>query len=127
MNTKGFLCYDQFEKCMQISRNVIFLEQIPFFSLRLDSHPIDVSYLPQFSDSASPSTLPKVYVQRNTIPPMVTPSPDHLLVPPTEPSGNNASSNSIISLRCSSRPSVAPNRYGFPAIFTFLDSAPIPT
>ena len=23
---KGFLCYDQFEKCMRISRNVIFLE-----------------------------------------------------------------------------------------------------
>ena len=43
---KGFLCYDQFEKRMCISRNVIFLEQIPFFSLRLDSHSIAVSYLP---------------------------------------------------------------------------------
>eukprot|EP00268_Persea_americana_P066883 TRINITY_DN9153_c0_g1_i4.p1 TRINITY_DN9153_c0_g1~~TRINITY_DN9153_c0_g1_i4.p1 ORF type:complete len:135 (+),score=22.02 TRINITY_DN9153_c0_g1_i4:887-1291(+) len=112
---------------MHISRNVIFLEQIPFFSLCLDSHPIAVSYLPQFSESASPSPLPKVYVRRNTIPPLATPSPDPLPAPPTESSGNNTSSDSTISLRRSSRPSVAPNRYGFPALFTSLDSAPVPT
>ena len=39
----GFLCYDQSEKRMRISRNVIFLEYIPFFSLRLDNHHVDVS------------------------------------------------------------------------------------
>ena len=95
---------------MHISRNVIFLEQIPFFSLRLDHHPISVSYLPQFQESASPSSLPKVYVRHNTVPLMVTPSPDHLPVPPTEPVGNTASSDGIISLRHSSRLSVGPNR-----------------
>ena len=45
---KGFLCYDHSEKCMRISRNVIFLKHIPFFSLCLDTHPVAVSYLPQF-------------------------------------------------------------------------------
>ena len=58
---------------------------------------------------------------------MVPPSPDHLLVWPIEPSSNNASSDSISSLRRSSHLSVAPNHYGFPALFTSLDSAPIPT
>ena len=81
---KGFLCYDPFEKCMRISRNVIFLEQIPFFSLHLDIHAIDVPYLPQFPESASPSPLLKVYVRRHTVTPLVTPSPDPLPAPPTE-------------------------------------------
>ncbi|XXG40078.1 hypothetical protein AAC387_Pa01g0880 [Persea americana] len=112
---------------MLISRNVIFLEQIPFFSLHLDSHPIVVSYLPQFSESASPSPLPKVYVQRNTVPPLATPSPDPLLAPPTKSSGNYTSSDGTISLQRSSRPSVAPNHYGFPALLTSLDRALIPT
>ena len=92
----------------------------------MDSHPIVVSYLPQFSEFTSPSPLPKVYVRWNKVPPLATPSPDSLLVPPTESSGT-APSNSTISLRCSSRPSVAPDRYGFPTLFTFLDSTPIPT
>ena len=95
---KGLLCYDQLEKRTRISRNVIFLEQIPSVSLRLDHHPIDVSYLPKFQESASPSSLPKVNVRRNTVPPMVTPSTDPLPVPPTEPIGNNAPYDSIISL-----------------------------
>ena len=115
---KGFLCYDQSEKRMRISRNVIFLEQIPFFFVRLDS-PIAMSYLPQFLKSASPSTLPKVYVRRNTVPPMVPPLPEHLPVPPAEPSCNNASSDNSIPLRCSSRLFVAPNRYGFPTLYFF--------
>ena len=83
--------------------------------------------LPQFLEFASPLTLHQVYVRRNTVPPMVTPSPDYLPVLPTEPSCNNDSSDSMISLRRSSCPSVAPNRYGFPALFTSLDSDPIPT
>ena len=58
------------------------------------------------------------------VPPMVAPSPDPLPVMPTEPTSNNAPSDSI-SLRRSSRLSVAPNRYGFPALFSSLDSAPI--
>ena len=82
--------------------------------------------MPQFPESASPSTFPKVYVRRNTVP-MATPSPAHLPELAPEPSGNTSSSDSIISLRRSSRPSVAPNRYGFPALFTSLDSAPVPT
>ena len=55
------------------------------------------------------------------------PSPYHLPVPPTAPPGINASSDSIISLRRSNRPLVAPDRYGYPALFTSLDSAPLPT
>ena len=124
---KGFLCYDQLEQRMRISRNVVFLEHVPFFSLQLDSHPIAVSYLPQFSESPSSSPPLKVYVRRNKVPLLATPFPDPLPLPPTEPSGNNTSSDSTISLRRSSRPSVAPYRYGFPALFTFLDSTPIPT
>ena len=86
-----------------------------------------VSYLPQFQESASPSSLRKVYVRRNTVHPMVTASPDPLLVPPLEPAGNHAPFDNTISLRRSSRPSVAPNCYEFPALFSSLDSAPIPT
>eukprot|EP00268_Persea_americana_P069671 TRINITY_DN9945_c0_g1_i5.p1 TRINITY_DN9945_c0_g1~~TRINITY_DN9945_c0_g1_i5.p1 ORF type:complete len:206 (-),score=22.53 TRINITY_DN9945_c0_g1_i5:27-644(-) len=82
--------------------------------------------MPQFPESASPSTLPKVYVRRN-IAPMATPSHAHLPTPPPEPLGNNVSSDSIIFLRRSSRPSVAPDRYGFPTLLTSLDSTPIPT
>ncbi|WP_274923149.1 reverse transcriptase domain-containing protein, partial [Streptomyces clavifer] len=108
-------------------RNVIFLEHIPFFSLHLDTHPIAVSYLPQFSESASPSPPLQVYVRRNEVPPLATPSPDPLPAPPTASPGNDTSSASTISLRRSSRPSVAPNRYGFPALLTSLDSPSIPT
>ena len=82
---------------MHISRNVIFLEQILFFSLRLDHHLIAVSYLPQLEESASPSFLPKVSVRHNTVPPMVTPSLDPLPLSPTEPEGNHPSSDSTIS------------------------------
>ena len=127
MNTRGFLSYDQSEKRMWISRNVICLEHVPFFSLRLDSHPVAVSCLPQFPESTSPSTITKVCVRCNTIPPVVPPSPDHLPVPPTASSVTNDSSDSIIPLWRSSRPSVAPHRFGFPAHFTSLDSALIPT
>ena len=60
------------------------------------------------------------------VPPMVAPSPDPLLMTPTEPVGNNALTDSI-SLQRSSCLSIAPNRYGFLALFSSLDSAPIPT
>ena len=92
------MCYDQFEKRLRISRNVILLEHIPFFSLRLNHHPIAVSYLPQFPESASPSPALKVYERRNKVPPMVPPSLDYLPVPPTVPTGNQASTDNIISL-----------------------------
>ena len=59
---------------------------------------------------------------------MGTTSLDPLPVPPPASSGiKTSSTSSVIPLRRSSRTSVAPDRYGFPALFTSLDSAPIPT
>ena len=125
---EGFLYYDQSKKSIRISRNVVFLEHIPFFSLHLDNHPVAASYLPHFPTTTSPPPLTNVYVRRNTVPPMGPPSPDPLPMQPTAPSGiNTSSTDSVIPLRRSSRPSVAPDRYGFSALFTSLDIAPIPT
>ena len=124
---KGFLCYDPSEKRMRISRNVIFLEHIPFFSLRLQTHPVAVSYLPHFPvTTSSKPPITNVYVRRNKALPVGPPSLDPILMLPPVPSGiNTSSTDNIQPLRRSSRPSVAPDRYGFPALFTSLDSAPI--
>ena len=57
---------------------------------------------------------------------MGPPSPDHLPMPPTAPLGINASSDSVIPLRRTSRPLVALTDMDF-MLFTSLDSVPIPT
>ena len=51
MNTRCFCVMINPEKHMRISRNVIFLEHVPFFSLHLDIHHVDVSCFPHFPES----------------------------------------------------------------------------
>lgn len=55
MNIKGFLCYDPEARRTRISCNVIFVEHNPFYSLKPDFHPINVSYLPYFPVTSNPT------------------------------------------------------------------------
>lgn len=113
------------DRCVRISRNAIFLEQIPFYSLRPASHPVQVSYLHQVFESTSPPPSTEVYVSQAMTLPLTTPSLDHPSFSALDPPGNDPPDPQP--LRHSSCITVPPNRYGFPSHFTSLDSTPIPT
>ena len=108
---KGFLCYGPKDRLLHVSQNVVFLEHIPFYSLHPEQHPHQVSYLPHFPTSNSPS-ITKVYVRHpKPIPPTAAaPAPDHLRLP--DPSSGNASTNPP-PLQRSSRKHLPPNKFGF--------------
>ena len=91
---KGFLCYDPKDRRLRTSRNVVFLEHIPFYSLRSDIHPVQVSFLPQFQAShpATPSHPPPPITQVYVHHPKPAPPNAHVpyqLLFPAPSSGND--------------------------------------
>lgn len=119
---KGFVCYDPKEQHVCTSKNAIFLEHIPFYSLcaliLLDKCHIFLNFLSlhlnhPLQRSIRPRTLPPV-----------TPVPDRLSLP-SPPLGNGPPNPPP--LRRSSLISTPLDIFGFPVLFTPLDYALIPT
>lgn len=139
---KGFLCYDPVERRLRISRNVIFVEHVPFFSLSPLSHPTQVSYLPHFPESPSPPPLTKVYVCRPKHPqlapsgpdpppappvpdpPLAPPGPDHLSLSAPSPPSEDPTPLPLRRSSCLSKP---PDKYGLSVLPTPIDHVLIPT
>ena len=121
---KGFLCYDHETRRTCISHNVVFIEQISYYSLQQDSRIFDVSYLPQFS-SFPPVTDKslQVYSGRLQSPPATTPASNPIPVPDPPPQGI-VSFEPHSSLRHSTRISKQSNRH---CLFTALDPIVVPS
>ena len=124
---KGFLCYDHVVRRSRISRNVVFVEHVPFYSLQHDSKILDVSYL-LFSSSSSPSVSNKplqVYSRRQPPPPASTPA--SVPLPLRDPSIILSPPPQTPSLRRSNRTSKPPNWYGFSTLSTSVDYVVVPS
>lgn len=117
---KGFLCFDPKDCWLCISRNVVFLEHIPFHSLRLINYNIQVSYFPHFVEPSSSPPVKQVYAH---CPKQMPLDPPPLPAPTTE--GNDPLAP--LPLWRSSCISIPLDRFEFPVLFTSLDIIPIPT
>jgi hypothetical protein len=117
---KGFLCYDPKDDCLRISWHVVFLERVPFYSVRLEHHSLQVLYLLQFPESRTPPPITQVHVHQPKPMPHAAPALDQLLLLAPSPSGNDPPDPPT--LRRSSRISVPPDRYGFAVLFTSLET-----
>lgn len=122
---KGFLLYDSTEGCLRISRNVIFVLNDPFLSLRPATHLTQVSYLPHFLEFRSPPLITKNYVQQPLPLPPAAPNLNHLsLLAPPPPSKHPLHPLLLQRSGCLSK---APDRYGFSMLPTHIDHVPMLT
>ena len=125
---KGFLCYFPVVRQSHISRNVVIVEHVPFYSLQHDSKILDVSYLPLFSSSSSLSVSNKplqVYSRSQPPPPASTPA--SVPLPLLDPSIIISPPPQTPPLRHSNRTSKPPDWYGFSALSTSVDYVVVPS
>lgn len=145
MNIKGFVCYDPEARRSIISRNVVFLEHISFYSLQSHFSVVDASYLPDFSAPSNDCKELQVY-HRRPCPPSTTPGsdlpsqsdpPSHGILSPATtfasdlPSPPNTPSQGPLPpnpqpLRCSTRISKPIRRLSLIALFSTLEPMTVP-